>query len=331
MRRKGSTATAVARAVFDTLELRRLLAGVVINEFLADNQSGIVDQDSTHSDWIELRNTDATSVNVAGWSLTDDSLSLGKWHFPSVSIPAGGYLLVFASGKDRAVAGQELHTNFSLDNDGEYLALVKPDGTTIADSYNPYPAQDPDISYGKGASSVITDTLVNVDVPVKVKVPTGASSIDSTWRNLNFTPDGTWLSGITGVGYDTNPSPVDYTPYIGLNIGSQLAAANNTTAYIRMNFDVADPSVLTSLHLKMRYDDGFIVYLNGTEIPSARRNATGITPAWNSATAGNATHSDDSAILYEDIDISSSRNLLVAGNNVLAVHALNATTAPATC
>ena len=64
------------------------------------------------------------------------------------SIPAGGYLLVFASGKDRAVAGQELHTNFSLEQMGEYLALVMPDGTTVADSFAPFPAQVANISYG---------------------------------------------------------------------------------------------------------------------------------------------------------------------------------------
>src|SRR5436309_488025 len=154
MSRQFAVARAV-RSVLETLEQRRLLAGVVINEFLAENQAGIVDQDNTHSDWIELRNTDAASVNLAGWSLTDDSTNLTKWQFPSVSIPGGGCLIVWASGKDRAVAGQQLHTNFALDNDGEYLALVQPGGTLVADSYNPFPPQDPDISYGKGSTSTV--------------------------------------------------------------------------------------------------------------------------------------------------------------------------------
>src|SRR5438046_2695976 len=127
----------ITRAVLESLEQRRLMAGVIINEFLANNNTGIVDQDSDHSDWIELRNTDAAPANLVGWSLTDDAAIPGKWHFPSTTLAAGGYLLVWASGKNRAVSGQELHTNFSLDAAGEYLALVKPDGATIADSYAP--------------------------------------------------------------------------------------------------------------------------------------------------------------------------------------------------
>ena len=54
-----------------------------------------------------------------------------KWQFPAVQIPAGGFLLVFASGKNRSAAGSELHTNFNLAKAGEYLALVAPDGSTV--------------------------------------------------------------------------------------------------------------------------------------------------------------------------------------------------------
>src|SRR5689334_1363813 len=58
---------------FETLELRlAMAANVVINEFLAHNATGIVDQDSDHSDWIELKNTSASAVNLGGWYLTND-------------------------------------------------------------------------------------------------------------------------------------------------------------------------------------------------------------------------------------------------------------------
>src|SRR5436305_711501 len=102
-RARGGRASVVrvahaASAVVESLEQRRLLAGVVINVFLADNQAGIVDEDITHSDWIELRNSDATEVILAGWSLTDDAANLGKWQFPSTTLSAGGFLVVWASG-----------------------------------------------------------------------------------------------------------------------------------------------------------------------------------------------------------------------------------------
>src|SRR5687768_17687302 len=133
---------------------------IVINEFLAKNENGLLDQDNTHSDWIELRNTGGAAVNLAGWSLTDEQTNLTKWQFPSVSISANGYLVVFASGKNRAVAGQQLHTNFSLESDvGEYLALVQPGGTGIADSFAPYPPQEADVSYGRGSTSSNAETL----------------------------------------------------------------------------------------------------------------------------------------------------------------------------
>ena len=68
-----------------------------------------------------MANGGTSSVNVGGWYLTDDPNNLIKWQFPSTTIAAGGYLTVFASGKDRRVSGQELHTNFTLNADGEYL------------------------------------------------------------------------------------------------------------------------------------------------------------------------------------------------------------------
>ncbi len=307
---------AIARAVLESLEQRRLMAGVIINEFLANNNSGIVDQDNDHSDWIEIRNTDATSVNLAGWYLTDDAAVPTKWQFPSTTLAGNAYLLVYASGKNRAVAGQQLHTNFQLDGDnGEYLALVKPGGTIIADSFAPFPPQDPDISYGRGASGITTDNLIDEDAPVKVKVPTVASAIDSTWRGLSFVPDGTWLSGITGVGYDLEP---DYVPYIGLDVETPMYN-KNPTAYIRQTFNVSDAGALTSLKLRMRYEDGFVAYLNGTEI--ARRNAPAGTPAWNATSS--TGRADSAAVVYEDIDVSAALTSMVSGTNVLAIHGLN--------
>ena len=76
---------------------------------------------------------------------------------------------------------------------------------------------------------------------------------------------------------------------------------------------------LETMTLKMQYDDGFIVYLNGTEV--ARRNFDG-DPAWNSV-AG-ASHSDDQAILFESIDLSAYLSNLRQGNNVLAIQGMNA-------
>ena len=140
---------------------------MVINELLAANDSGLQDEDGDRSDWIELHNTTAEAVDLTGWRLTDDQSAPSKWTFPAVSIPAGDYLLVFASGKDRAVAGQPLHANFSLNRAGEYLALVDPAGT-IQDVLAPFPEQLADVSFGLGVAATGEEPLVGEQHPVRV-------------------------------------------------------------------------------------------------------------------------------------------------------------------
>ena len=118
---------------------------------MAVNDSTLADEDGEFSDWIEIRNPDVSSLSLAGYHLTDDATNLTKWTFPAVTIPPGGYLVVFASNKDRTDPGSQLHTNFRLTSSGEYLALVEPDGTTIAGEFAPmYPPQFPDESFGFG-------------------------------------------------------------------------------------------------------------------------------------------------------------------------------------
>lgn len=116
-------------------------AQVRISEFLASSAS------TSAVDWIEIHNASNAAVNLAGWHLTDTATNLTRWTFPATNLPAGGFLLVYASGQD--LTAPDLHANFSLDADGEYLALVRPDGTTIEHAYAPaYPEQFPDITYG---------------------------------------------------------------------------------------------------------------------------------------------------------------------------------------
>ena len=125
------------------------LADVVINEIVARNEMLLEDQDGDLADWIELYNTGPDAANLAGYFLTDEHANLERWEFDSVSIPSDGYLIVFASGKNRSDPGSELHSNFKLANEGEYVALIAPDGTTVIDEYAPaFPAIGADISYG---------------------------------------------------------------------------------------------------------------------------------------------------------------------------------------
>ncbi len=97
-----------------------------INEVMAMNSSTLKDENGDYSDWIELYNAGEVAVNLAGFGLTDAEESPFKWVFPDVTMDPGSYLVVYASGKDRAVAGRNLHTNFSLSSKGETLVLSAP-------------------------------------------------------------------------------------------------------------------------------------------------------------------------------------------------------------
>src|SRR5688572_23595730 len=139
----------VARAVVEAVERRVLLAAnPVISEFMASNSHRLADADGEYSDWIEIHNPDVAAVNLNGWYLTDDAAAMTKWRFPAVSVAPGGRLVVFASDKNRTNSATQLHTNFKLDGEGEYLALVMPDGATATSAFDPFPTQAPDVSYG---------------------------------------------------------------------------------------------------------------------------------------------------------------------------------------
>ena len=64
-------------------------AGLVLNEFMAANTGGLLDQDGDSSDWIEIHNDSTAQATLAGWHLTDTAGNLTKWTFPATNFPAG--------------------------------------------------------------------------------------------------------------------------------------------------------------------------------------------------------------------------------------------------
>ncbi len=120
-----------------------------ISEFMASNTRILADEVGEYSDWIEIYNPNPEPLSLDGWFLTDTTNNLSKWRFPATNIVGGGFVVVFASEKDRRTPGARLHTDFRLSADGEYLALVQPDGTTIASEFREtFPTQVPNVSYG---------------------------------------------------------------------------------------------------------------------------------------------------------------------------------------
>jgi hypothetical protein len=195
--------------------------------------------------------------------------------------------VVFASKKDRRNPGAELHTNFKLDAERGYLALVKPDGATVASEFAPeYPRQVAGASFGLDMAARPAPILSAV-APKRFLVPT--ADIGMGWAAIEFN-DSRWRTVTNGVGYSQDSATA---PGLGTDLREQMFG-KNASVYLRIPFEVADPSFET-LRLRMRCDGGFIAYLNGWEV--ARRNA----PAraqWNSAAPG--THASNPAVVLQE-------------------------------
>jgi hypothetical protein len=171
-------------------------------------------------------------------------------------------------------------------------------------------------------TSVVTDDTVLLAegasvlayVPPDGSLETGAGPY---WYQPAFSPAG-WTSGSGGVGYED--SVADFRNDIRTNVLSDWNA-RETSVYTRFQFNLDagfDPASFDKLTLRMKYDDGFVAYLNGVRVSSVSAPAS---PNFNSnATAG---HSDSEAVVFADFDISGFLDLLQPGTNLLAVHGLN--------
>lgn len=161
---------------------------------------------------------------------------------------------------------------------------------------------------------LIKTNVISPNAPCKVQVPTDAS-LETTWMGTTFN-DAAWTSAATGIGYDNNP---DYGPLFGAggNIDSAMDGKNRTV-YIRIPFQISDTSSVDKLTLRMKYDDGFVAYLNGQRVAEANAPAA---LTWNAG--ANADNPDAAATTFEDIPLDAFVPLLQTGANVLAIHGLN--------
>ncbi len=131
--------------------------------------------------------------------------------------------------------------------------------------------------------------------------------LGTVWQEIDF-DDSEWAVGEPGFGYEDNDD-VTILPY-----GTQ-------SVYIRIAFDVDDISDITDLYFDVDYDDGFVAYLNGTEV--ARENVEDPI-SWNME-----LENYREAVMYTGVHpyryklkefVSSA---LVTGKNVLAVEVHN--------
>ena len=113
-----------------------LTGQLTISELVSTNNL-VTDEDGDYPDWIELRNA-GPALNLTGYHLSDDPDDSTKWAFGNVNLPAGGYWVIYASGKDRPVPPPARpHANFRISSAGETVYLFSPSGQLV-DSLGSY-------------------------------------------------------------------------------------------------------------------------------------------------------------------------------------------------
>ncbi|MGI8604256.1 MAG: lamin tail domain-containing protein [Verrucomicrobiales bacterium] len=148
-------------------------------------------------------------------------------------------------------------------------------------------------------SSTADITLVAETAPARALIPTAADT-STLWRGGNEAAfaaaggDSSWLSGPLGVGYETQPgSATSYAPFIGLDVSGAFGGPS-PGVFVRIPFNLDNPSAISGLTLRMRLDDGFVAWINGQRISSTRFSTTA-DPTWDSGSIG--TVNDESLAL----------------------------------
>ena len=290
----------------EQLEDRRLLAfdAVVINELMAHASDGV--------GWVELRNTGEDTIDLSVGALTNE---IEFFQLPQVSLGPDEYIVLSSLDFGDAL----------LEDEGGYLALVDQLADTVVNEVN-YPAQLSNVSYGlidlefhylafptPGATNneMILDVseFVSLGGDARLSVPLDGS-LGNAWTQLDF-DDSVWQNVSTPVGYSIErPGEAE----IATDVAEQMFDVNSS-AYFRFGFAVDDPSAFAKLVLRVSYDDGFAAFLNGQRITGSNAPDTLL---WDSPATGQ--HDDTRA---EEFDVTDALDLLMPGENVLAVQGLN--------
>lgn len=264
-----------------------------MNEFMASNVSVFPDNHDfdDYSDWVELKNTSDSKVDLTGYFLTDDLADPMKWAFPNgASIPRNGYLVVRADGMNAGPGETYVrefspwdnfdtlfyHTNFKLAAEGEELGLFRASGGV--------------------------QQIPLVDMGSEWTYWDQGSFSDITWTGVNFDAS-TWLSGAAQLGYGESDEATL------LNYGSD-SQNKRITYYFRKTFEVGEIPISSTLHLRTLIDDGAVIYINGTEALRIRMPEGSIDSETRSVT-------DADEDVLEDYNISAES--LQIGLNVIAV------------
>ncbi|MGK0188461.1 MAG: hypothetical protein ACI9R3_004272 [Verrucomicrobiales bacterium] len=170
---------------------------------------------------------------------------------------------------------------------------------------------------GGGSKPIDWSEIVNAETARTATVPVSETEPGSEWMNPDF-DDAGWISGTRGVGFDSAGG--SFEDFIGINMEETMKGVNSA-CYIRIPFTVTNLASFTEAQLRVRYDDGYVAFINGVEVSDG--NAP--TPlAWNSEAT--SSHRDLQAVVFVDVDILDGKaidEVLNEGENMLTIVGMN--------
>lgn len=157
-------------------------SGLVINEFMADNDGAVPGPYMTYPDWIELYNGGENPVDLSGMFLTEE-LGVSAWRFPNGTvIEAKGYLIVWGG---RGSGPGMLHADFSPNARGGTLTLLAYDGQTIIDQVS-FGKQLRDVSFGRYPDGSLNWIYMTDPTPGYSNVENPQPGVSTEWSVWAF-------------------------------------------------------------------------------------------------------------------------------------------------
>ena len=297
----NSTTHRITRSMMSFLTLTVLLLQpsfaqhIVINEFLASNVTDFPEMYDfvDFADWVELYNSEDSTISLNNYFLSDDITDPIKWKIPaSASIDPSGYFMIWADGFDEGPGSnytratwpwadyitQHYHANFKLSKSGEDIVLSRADVAT-------------------------SETLISQGSIWKYL--DDGSDQGNSWTSPSF-DDASWEAGAAELGYG------DGDEMTTLDFGPE-SDNKYITSYFRKTVNVPDATLYQHLRFALKRDDGAVVYLNGAELFRSNMPLGSIsyeTQASSAVSSGN----EDAYFEY-----SMPTDELLNGENVLAV------------
>ena len=164
-------------------------SSVVINEFMADNESTVQDEQGEYEDWVELYNNSDEDVSLNGYHLSDNSLDLDKWQLPNITIAANSYVTIWL---DKDLDQGDLHADVKLSSGGEELVLSDGD-LNIVDIVS-FGAQQPDVSVGRypngtGEFTTMTPTYGGKNIGDGSEISSSSEEMSSSSESFSSSSD----------------------------------------------------------------------------------------------------------------------------------------------